>query len=352
MNWGTLYCNIADLPELTADSPKAMSFFAGCGGSSLGYRMAGFRVLYANEFIEAAGDTYRLNCPKYTYLDRRDIRDIPAEDAMRLAGVKPGELDVLDGSPPCASFSTAGKREDGWGKVKRYSTTFQRTDDLFWEYIRMVKAIQPKYFVAENVPGLIKGTAKGLFLEILRDLKGCGYNVKCALLDASWLGVPQRRVRAIFIGVRNDIGTSVDFPKPLAKRIALKTAIPWIDAGPENNPFIIEPDTDISRYEIGKEFDVMKKPGTVSKRYFQLIRPSLSEPTGALVWAQGSKSSAGIVHPLEKRRFSIAEMRRISGFPDDFVITGDYITQWERLARAVPPPMMCAVASSIKEKLQ
>ncbi len=143
------------------------SFFAGTGGSSTGYRMAGYRVLYANEFVEAARASYAANKAPYTVLDGRDIRTIDPADVLAQIGLGAGELDVLDGSPPCASFSTAGKREKGWGQVKAYSDTVQRSDDLFFEFARMVDGIRPKVFVAENVSGLVKGKAKGYFLLIL-----------------------------------------------------------------------------------------------------------------------------------------------------------------------------------------
>jgi len=210
---------------------QAVSTFSGCGGSSLGYKMAGFRVLWANEFIPAAQDTYRAN-HHGTILDTRDIRTVQPADILEAIGMQAGELDLFDGSPPCASFSTAGKREAGWGKVKAYSDTKQRTDDLFFEYTRLVKGVQPKVFVAENVSGLVKGTAKGYFLEILAALKECGYTVSAKLLDAQWLGVPQMRQRVIFVGVRNDLvvkyGVKPVHPKPLLYRYSVRDALPWI----------------------------------------------------------------------------------------------------------------------------
>src|SRR5262249_35052188 len=140
------------------------------------------------------------------------------------------ELDLLDGSPPCASFSTAGKREKGWGQVKPYSDTRQRTDDLFFEYARLLRGLRPRVFVAENVSGLVRGTAKGYFLQILRELKACGSGVQARLLDAQWLGVPQVRRRVIFQGAREDLGREPAFPKPLPYRYAVADALPWIKA--------------------------------------------------------------------------------------------------------------------------
>lgn len=326
---------------------NAISTFSGCGGSSLGYRMAGFRVLWANEFIDAARDSYNANKSPSTQLDRRDIRSVKPEEILSAIGLKAGELDLFDGSPPCASFSTAGKREAGWNKVKAYSDKEQRTDDLFFEYVRLLNGLQPKTFVAENVSGLIKGTAKGYFLEILSALKGAGYRVDAKLLDAQWLGVPQARQRLIFIGVRKDLGLAPAFPTPLKHRYSVRDALPTLAAPP------IEPETDITRYAIGKEWDKLS-PGGQSSKYFQLVKPALGEPcptitTGGNVGTFSNLSSASVVHPTQKRKFSIAELRRLCAFPDDFVLTGTYSQQWERLGRAVPPVMMAAIASAVRD---
>lgn len=209
---------MSEIARIKPNGLKVISTFAGGGGSSLGYRMAGFKVLWASEFIDAARDVYQANAAPGTIVDGRDIREVDPVEIMRTVGIAPGELDILDGSPPCLSFSTAGKREAGWGEVKKYSDKAQRTDDLFFEFIRFVRAIRPKVFVAENVSGLVKGTAKGYFIEILREMKACGYRVNAQLLDAQWLGVPQQRQRIIFVGVRDDLGIEPVHPKPLDRK--------------------------------------------------------------------------------------------------------------------------------------
>ena len=381
--------SMAEIAALPWNGYSAVSTFSGCGGSSLGYKMAGFRVLWASEFIPAAQDTYRAN-HSATILDTRDIRSVQASDILDAIGMKPGDLDLFDGSPPCASFSTAGKREAGWGKVKAYSDTKQRTDDLFFEYSRLVKGVQPKVFVAENVSGLVKGTAKGYFLEILAELKQCGYAVSAKLLDAQWLGVPQMRQRVIFVGVRNDLasqfGVKPVHPKPLAYRYSVRDALPWIgettprayrdrrgafgnDGDITDSPaptvladsvgthWVIEPETDISRYAIGAEWDKIG-PGEKSEKYIQLQKPVIDKPSPTVTCPPNStfsptapSGSASIVHPTEKRKFSIAELRRICAFPDDFVLTGTYAQQWERLGRAVPPVMMMHIAKTIQTEV-
>jgi DNA (cytosine-5)-methyltransferase 1 len=369
---------LSEINEITPNGFNAISTFSGCGGSSLGYRIAGFRVLYANEFIDAARETYIANKRDYTFVDGRDIRTVTPSDILEKIGLGVGELDLLDGSPPCASFSTAGKREKAWGKVKKYSDKAQRVDDLFFEFSRLLEGLKPKTFVAENVSGLVKGTAKGYFLEILSTLKKSGYRVEAKLLDAQWLGVPQARQRIIFVGVRDDLGLAPAFPKPLPYRYTLRDALPWIhsvrqvevyDEGERvttDSPVptitqsgigakriekhYVEAEADISKYCTGREWDKLK-PGEQSDKYFNLVRASIDAPSPTICASHGSPGIASVTHPLEKRKFSIAELKRICGFPDDFVLTGSYKQQWERLGRAVPPVMMGHIASAVRDEV-
>ena len=299
------------------------STFSGCGGSSLGYKLAGFTVAYANEFVEAAWDNYRVNFPD-TYVDPRNIREVTPESILERIELARGELDILDGSPPCASFSSAGKRDKGWGEVRKYSDTEQRTDDLFGEFVRLIDGLQPKVFVAENVAGLIKGTAKGYFLRILRDMKACGYRVRAKLLEAQWLGVPQKRQRLIFVGVREDLGKDPVFPKPLPYCYGVKDVCPWIEA-------------------VGG----IRETGFSGRS----LVPS-SEPCPTIMAGGGggmNTSQFGCVVGGVKRRFEISEIKRLCSFPSSFVLTGSYSQQWERVGRAVPPRMMKAIASAILE---
>jgi DNA (cytosine-5)-methyltransferase 1 len=353
---------------------RVASLFSGCGGSSLGYRMAGFKLVFANEFVPAAQASYRANFPK-TKLDPRDIRAIAGEDVLRAARLKAGELDILDGSPPCASFSTAGKLQEGWGKVKAYSDTRQRTDDLFFEYVRLLRSIRPRVFVAENVSGLVKGVGKGYFLEVLGEFKSAGYRVAARTLDAQWLGVPQARERLIFVGVREDLRIEPAHPKPLPYRYSVREALPWLDRAKVRTKdgdrapdrpaptvlthgrrkttselTVVEPDADMRRYSVGRELDKLGQ-GETSDKYFQLVRAALDAPSPTIT-VEGKKAhAASVAHPTECRKFSIAELRRICGFPDDFILTGTYAQQWERLGRAVPPPMMAAIAATIRDKI-
>jgi DNA (cytosine-5)-methyltransferase 1 len=372
---------MAEIRAMPWNGYKVASTFSGGGGSSTGYKMAGFRVVWASEFIPAAQETYRANHPD-TILDARDIRTVTAADVLRATGLREGELDLFDGSPPCASFSTAGKREAGWGTVKNYSDTKQRTDDLFFEFSRLLRGLRPKVFVAENVSGLVKGTAKGYFKLILADLKDAGYRVEAKVLDAQWLGVPQARQRLIFVGVRDDLRVAPAHPGPLPYRYSVRDALPWLTSvvhdtsgdfgagevinrpSPANTNGVnsinslhfkalgaaVETESDISRYAIGREWDNLK-PGEQSDKFFSLVRPSLNEPSPCVTQLGGNASVAGVTHPTERRKFSIAELKRICGFPDDYVLTGSYAQQWERCGRAVPPVMMMRIAATIRDRV-
>ncbi len=303
---------------------NVISTFSGAGGSCLGYRMAGYKVLWASEFIPAAQEVYKLNHPN-SILDTRDIREVKPDEILKAIGLGVGDVDIMDGSPPCASFSTAGKREKSWGEVKKYSDTKQRTDDLFFEYARLVKGIQPKVFIAENVSGLVKGTAKGYFLEILKELKDCGYNVKAKLLDAQWLGVPQMRQRLIFVGVRNDLGLEPAHPKPLGYRYNVGDACPNIINFQYDNG-ITNPVTWVNS----------------SKSPYQTIGASPSSGNGRVTLIENT---------VGKRKFNSKELRRIMAFPDGFKLTGSFAQQWERLGRAVPPVMMSHIAKTIENEI-
>lgn len=344
--------SMAEIAAIPWNGYSVASTFSGGGGSSLGYRMAGFRVLYANEFIDAARDTYRANAAPHTAIDGRDIRTVKADDVLDLIGLRPGELDLLDGSPPCASFSTAGKREAGWGKVKRYSDKAQRTDDLFFEYARVLGGIAPKTFVAENVSGLVKGTAKGYFLEILKALKaaGPGYRVTAKLLDSQWLGVPQGRQRMIFVGVRSDLGLFPVHPKPLPYRYTLREALDGCSTEGFREGLSPRMAEWWRHTRPGRTLDeghAIAEPGATSGMTKTRLAWDKVPPT---VLARGG-GTTDYYHPDIPFSFTIPEIRRICSFPDDFVLLGTFKQQWERMGRAVPPVMMAHIAATIRDEI-
>lgn len=330
-----------------------VSTFSGCGGSCLGFELAGFDLRWANEFIPEARETYRAN-HEGVILDGRDVREVKGSEILKAIGLEPGELDLLEGSPPCSSFSMAGSREKAWGKIKAYSDSEQRADDLFFEYSRLVNEVKPKTFIAENVSGLVRGSAVGYFREILRDLRSNGYKVEAKLLDASWLGVPQSRKRIIFIGVRNDLvekyKVAPAFPSPFAYQYSLNEALE--NVAPLDK--YLDPDTgfDISldRYALGVEWD--KTPvGKSSEKYFQLVKPYPTKPVPTITATVGNVGAASVAHPLEKRKFTLEELRLLSSFPKDFELTGTYAQRAERIGRSVPPLMAQAIGETIAREI-
>ena len=338
---------VAELRELTESCNhkfEVVSTFAGGGGSSTGYRMAGGKVLAVNEFIPEAINTYKANWPS-TIILPHDVRKLSAQDILDAIGRDKGQLDIFDGSPPCSAFSTAGSRDKGWGKIKTYSDAKQENvEDLFFEYIRLLDGIQPKVFVAENVSGLAKGVAKGYLNDILRRMRACGYEVGCKILDAQWLGVPQTRTRTIFVGIRRDLWKPEYkgrlHPSPLQQRVTLSEAFEGLSLSDQDRL-----ETDLSKYAVGAELKRLPIGGQ-SKKYFQLVKSDPKSVAGCLTASAGSPSIACIRH-WENRAFSVAECKRIMSIPDDYILTGTYKQKVERLGRMVAPFMMKAVAENI-----
>ena len=345
-----------EIKEIPWNGYNVVSTFSGGGGSCLGYRMAGYHVLWANEFVEEAQNTYRANHHE-TILDTRDIREVKPEEILTAIHKKQGEIDLFDGSPPCCAFSTAGRREKGWGQERAYSDDKeQQIETLFFEYIRILNGLQPKTFVAENVSGLIKGTALGYFKEFMREMKKCGYKVKAQLLNSKYLGVPQARERLIFMGVREDLDREPVFPKPLPYYYILADALKDVKNDEEEVKYL---EDYLKRTKQGKVVKMLPKnpPKPVSAQktmngsWFNTKRESMMCPCSTLTQTGCMVSPAGSFHPLEDRKFTVAEMKRITSIPEDFILTGDRDQQGERLGRMVPPIMMMHIAKTIKEQV-
>ena len=331
---------------------SVISTFSGCGGSCLGLEMAGYDIRAASEFIAAARETYTANHTQVP-IDANDIREISGAHLMELAQVNKYELDLFEGSPPCSPFSTAGKRHKGWGSVNDYSDAQQRSDDLFFEYARLIDDIKPKVFIAENVKGLVTGSAKGYFKLILTRLRDIGYKVEARLLDASLLGVPQKRQRVIFIGTRNDLGISPVFPKPFNYTYTMYDALGKQLCVPDDAGDL-DPETgrnlSMSQYKTGEAYASLPVGGHHHK-YFQLSRPDPNKPSPTILASIGSLGARNPVHPFAFRYFNLRELRRLCSFPDDFQLFGSFGQRAERLGRAVPPLMMKAVGDTIRDEI-
>lgn len=195
--------NLTDLMDVKSNGKTVFSCFSCGGGSSMGYKLAGYQMVGCCEIDPRMMEIYKKNLhPLFPYcMDVREFLNV--ED---LPGVL-YDLDVLDGSPPCSVFSMAGDREAGWNKEKvfREGQAKQKLDDLFFHFIAIAKRLQPKVVIAENVSGLIKGNAKGYVNEIFKAFQEAGYVPQLFLLNSAFMGVPQRRERTVFVARRKDL---------------------------------------------------------------------------------------------------------------------------------------------------
>ena len=296
-----------------ANAPTVISTFAGCGGSSLGYHMAGFRELLAVEWEQNAADTFRLNFP-HVPLYHGDIAKLSVDECLRLAGVKPGELTVFDGSPPCQGFSTSGKREIGDAR-----------NQLFREYCRLLEGLRPRAFVMENVSGMVKGDFKIVFAEILRTLKRCGYRVKARLLNAMFFGVPQSRERMIFVGVREDLGIEPSHPAGWSEPISLLSGLSGLSGVREGfGP------TKLDRVR-NEEFANRWRSAHLPCCTIVKSRPPI------LGFERGPQ-----------REMAPHECQRIGSFPDAFRFVGNASKAVERIGNSVPPLLMRSIAAHVR----
>jgi len=366
----------------TLDSEKkalfnVLSTFAGGGGSSTGYRLAGGKILAINEFVEEAQNTYRENYPNTTIVPG-DIKKLTGTYLMEQAGVKVSELDILDGSPPCSAFSMAGSvshgegrtHADAFGKTKQYSDIkgVENVEDLFFEFLRVAKDIKPKVIIGENVEGLTMGEAKEYFHKIQNTFEEIGYHIVADVLDASYFGVPQSRKRCFFIGVREDVAEKVGinfmtmyqlYPDKNDFRTTLGEAInDIVNEDKEELDYLF--DKISPEKAVGKT--LMKMPKDPDKvltgmdyhekgHHFNLKRSSLRKPCPTITAMGNLAGVAGTCHPLEDRKFTIKELKRIMSLPEDFKLTGQHKQQSERIGRMVPPLMMKALAESVYNKV-
>lgn len=310
-----------------------VSTFSGCGGSCLGYKRAGGRVLFAADFDENAVNTYQVNWPD-TALYHGDVSYLSVDEIFKETRLKKGELDIFDGSPPCQGFSTAGKR--------------QMTDSrnqLFKEYCRLLVGLQPKCFIMENVSGMIKGNMKFIFVEVLKSLKECGYRVKAKLLNAKNFGVPQSRERLIFIGIREDLKIEPSFPEKNKKIITFKDAVLDCIEGERKEPkgFIAEI---ANKLKPGENCSIYHP----KKHCFSSFRINPNMPAPTITKTFGASRSF-VMHPFINMSLSIEEVKRLFTFPDDYIFMGKFEQKWARLGNCVPPDFMKAIATHVYENV-
>jgi DNA (cytosine-5)-methyltransferase 1 len=283
------------------------------GGSSMGYKLAGYNHIGGVEIDPQVADIYKTNHkPKHLYLE--DIRKFNERKDLPAALY---DLDLLDGSPPCSSFSMAGNRDKDWGKEKQFreGQANQRLDDLVYVYIETIKKLKPKVAVLENVKGLIQGNAKAYAKKMKKQFEDAGYKVQVFLLNAASMGVPQRRERVFFIGLRSDI-----------KRPALKLAF---NKAPVKFGLIRSgAKTKASKKDIKQS---KKNNGFVSKTKFENVHQTILGSSRYI-------DENDILTNTE-------EMMLIGSYPQDYSFKN--ISPQYLIAMSVPPVMTAQIANQI-----
>lgn len=322
------------------------------GGSTMGYKLAGFDVIGCNEIDPRMMKVYQTNHnPKYAYLEPiqefKNRADIPQELF---------NLDILDGSPPCSSFSTAGSREYGWGKKKKFreGQAEQVLDTLFFDFIDLAKRLQPKIVIAENVKGLLLGNAKDYVRRIYEAFDDSGYKICHKLCDASLMGVPQHRERVFFMAIRKDLFQYIPQEHSLFESSPLidlsfnepiipfkEYYIPNVDDRPASQGKMKEywERRDVADYSfrdtVLREFGI-NKCFTNCYLKTEKVSPTLTSNSDVLYLFD------------EYRKPNRQEVCCISTFPQDY----DFMNEpyYYICGMSVPPVMMAQIASAVYEQ--
>ncbi len=320
---------------------KVCSFFAGCGGLDLGFEKAGFQVVWANEFEPTVRDTYLINHPNTEFV---------LEDINKISPDAIPDCDGFIGGPPCQSWSVAGKRRglnDERGK-------------LFLTYIGLIEAKKPKFFLIENVKGILDDLFKDVFEDFLSRLNSAGYNVKWELLDAVNYKVPQNRERVFIVGFRKDLHIDYKFPTPTCQEpIPLNKAIGDITEDPirygekeplKSNP--LRPNHDVLNSHFGPFYYRGNRRRGWNQASFTIHATADNiplHPSSPKMMFYGHEKWNFQQDKTEcYRRLSVRECARIQTFPDSFIFKCDDIKAiYKMIGNAVPPRMACELAKSI-----
>ena len=322
---------LADLDSIPKHGHTVFSCFHCGGGSSMGYKLAGFDVLGGVEIDPEMMGLYKQNHhPAHSFLmGVKEFNQIPNDKIPKeLFGI-----DILDGSPPCSLFSMAGEREKKWGVLKKFreGQAEQILDDLFFDFIETAKKLQPKVVVAENVKGLVSGNARGYVKEILTKLNAAGYDTQIFLLNSCRMGCPQKRERVFFVGRHKGLSLpeiKLKFDEPV---ISVKQA--WADLKNQQGN-ALKGET-IRLWQMAKPGQSMAK---VKKRGkgFNNLKVAWDGPAATVATA------GRLYHPKECRMLSNMEVIRLQTFPDDY----DFGKSAVRYVcgMSVPPYMMQRIA--------
>lgn len=293
--------------------------------------MAGFRELLAVEWDNNAVETFRLNFSEVPVY-HGDICKLTVDQVLEMTGLEPGQLDVLDGSPPCQGFSTAGKRQ-----------LDDPRNSLFKEYVRLLRRLRPRAFIMENVSGMVKGKMKLVFAEVMRELKASGYKVSARLMNAMYFNVPQSRERMIFVGVRDDLGITPSHPRAQTQSATVRDAFQGLTDDPTDR---VIPKAEsltlqqMTQVTAGQRCSLHHSHHRLS---FNLASPTVDRGGGAGEWH--------IWHPQENRPITRLEVKRLSSFPDAFRFAGTVSDAFTRIGNSVPPLFMRAIAEHVRRNI-
>ena len=322
-----------------------ISLFAGCGGLDLGFERAGFNVIWANECDSSIFETYRKNHPN-TMLNTTDVRLLKDQDIP--------SCDGIIGGPPCQAWSEGGKQlgfEDPRGQ-------------LFLEYVRIVKLKRPKFFVIENVQGILEDKHKLSLAFIIRSLQSIGYSIKYQLLNAADYRIPQDRFRVFFVGIRNDLQNTFTFPTAVTdKKITLKEAIGDIIESPRffNEETITEEHPTRKNHDVytgsyDAKYMARNRVRSWNEQSFTIQAQARNEPqhpqAPKMTYISSDKRIFAKGYELLYRRLSVRECARIQTFPDSFVFNyTDIKNGYKMVGNAVPPRLAYAIAIQIRNAL-
>ena len=367
-----------------------ISFFAGGGGSSCGYKLAGGDCRFVNEFQQVAVNTYLANWPETPHICD-DIKNITGKQIMDMTGLEVGELDILDGSPPCPPFSMSGTKQKGWNKEKvAYGKKQQNIEDLTWEMIRITGEMKPKVVICENVKGLTMDYAKQHLDRMVKDFEAEGYTTTYKVMNGIHFGVPQKRQRVFIVSVRNDVLDKIGmpwmlisslFPEGADEEPTLEDAIgdlrldnenrveavelieamkksakyKWMKRLPKNPDRVVSVGDDVVGPWYDKVIAHRKKWGkSIPEKktsFYQSRRVPWHQASHTLS-EQGLQTSLAVhLHAEEDRVYTTKESKRIMTLPEDYALTGKLNEQLARIGLMVAPMMMAYLAESIYEKV-
>ena len=381
------------LAELKKSSDRKLfnvvSFFAGGGGSSCGYKLAGGDMICVNEFQQIHADTYSANWPD-TPVIVDDIRKVEPQQIQQIIGGV--EIDILDGSPPCPPFSMSGTKRKGWGKEKMaYGWKQKNIEDLTFEQVRMVKTLQPKVIICENVKGLTMDYARDYLNMMIKEFEDCGYIMTHKVLNAWEHGVPQKRQRVFMVGVRNDVADKIGmnwmtinsiYPEPDNNgKPVIEDAIRDLQTDPVNMAEaeeLCEAMTKSAKYKWLKRLE--KNPDRVMSVGDDVVGPwyrkwiahrkargkTLPEEKHSFYqsrrvpWNQASHtlSEQGLMtslavhlHPEEDRVYTTYEAIRLMTLPNDYIQTGELNDRLARIGLMVAPICLKNLVEEIYTKV-